>query len=70
MHDDLFRTLRCPIDPSRTTTLHQDKDQVICDGCAVRYPVKQGLPILIIAEAELPEKYPEMKKLPCLRNRS
>ena len=42
------------------------KDQVICDGCAVRYPVKQGLPILIIAEAELPE----MKKLPCLRNRS
>jgi uncharacterized protein YbaR (Trm112 family) len=67
MDAQFLAALRCPIDPSRTATLHRDRDQLVCDRCAVRYPVKQGLPVLIPDEGELSPGCSSRQQLPCLR---
>ena len=59
--------LRCPIDPRREATLHRERDQLVCDGCGVRYPVKNGIPVLIADEAALPAGCPSAASLPCQR---
>ena len=69
MHPDTLARLRCPLDPERQATLAQDRDTLICSKCRVVYPVKQGLPVLIAAEAELPETCESLARLPCQRNR-
>lgn len=64
--DDAFLTsLRCPIDPDRAATLHRERDSLICDRCAVRFPVKQGIPVLIPDEADYPPECPGRAQLPC-----
>ncbi len=67
MHPDLLQTLRCPIDPDRTALLVQERDQVVCQKCQVRFPVKQGIPVLIAAECDLPGDKTELSQLPCQR---
>ena len=69
MHSDTLQRLRCPLDPERVATLTQDRDTIVCDRCRVVYPVKQGLPVLIAAEAELPPGCDTVARLPCQRNR-
>jgi uncharacterized protein YbaR (Trm112 family) len=59
--------LRCPIDPERKATLARADQQLVCSGCDARFPIKQGLPVLIPEEAELPPGMREMSQLPCQR---
>src|SRR5256885_2100963 len=42
MDDAFLATLRCPIDPAREATLARDGQQLVCSGCKVKFPVKQG----------------------------
>ena len=46
---DLFDILACPIDRA---DLHYSKDrkQLICVKCGKKYPIKQGIPILLPSE--------------------
>jgi uncharacterized protein YbaR (Trm112 family) len=68
MLDDAFlATLRCPIDPAREATLAREGQQLVCSGCGVRFPVKQGIPILLADEAELPAGCRDLPSLPCRR---
>jgi uncharacterized protein len=69
MHPDTLALLRCPLDPERAATLTQDRDILTCQGCKVRYPIKQGLPVLVVSECELPEGTTELSQLPCQRRR-
>lgn len=70
MDQTFLDTLRCPVDPNREGTLARDKDQLVCQCCEVRFPVKQGLPVLIPAEAILPDGCRGVEQLPCrVRNR-
>ena len=65
MDADFVTSLRCPIDPFREATLTRDQQELICDRCTVRYPVRNGIPILIIHEATLPYGCPSRHQLPC-----
>jgi uncharacterized protein YbaR (Trm112 family) len=66
--DDAFLAqLRCPIDPDKEATLAREEQQLICSRCAVRYPIKQGLPVLVPDEGELPDDLRELSQLPCQR---
>jgi uncharacterized protein len=56
--------LRCPIDPKRNSTLTRTEAGYVCD-CACTFPVRNGLPILLASEAELPEGCEAVDKLPC-----
>ena len=68
MDDAFLAQLRCPLDPDREATLSRDEQQLVCSRCAVRFPIKQGLPVLIPDEGELPDGLREVSQLPCQRD--
>lgn len=61
---ELLDILRCPMDPSNTR-LTLDGDHLVCQRCAVKFKIKDGLPILVIEEAELPAGCASIEQLPC-----
>ena len=67
MDDAFLALLRCPLDPTRQATLARDQQTLICSGCKVTFPIKNGLPILVAEEAELPTNIPSPERLPCVR---
>ncbi len=67
MDPAFLEQLRCPIDPERKATLSRDEHHLVCGGCSARFPIKQGLPVLVPDEVELPIGKHEMSQLPCQR---
>ena len=59
----LLEILRCPLTHSR---LRQDGDWLIAELGALRYPVRDGIPVMLVEEAQLP---PEVKSLDDLRQK-
>ena len=67
--DDAFPDcLRCPLDPRREATLSRENQSLVCSGCRASFPIRNGLPILIPDEAELPEGIKDAAKLPCVKS--
>jgi uncharacterized protein YbaR (Trm112 family) len=65
---DFLKILRCPIDPTRTAELTQpDETHLLCSRCQVRFAVRDGFPILLADEAQLPPGCPTVDSLPCHR---
>lgn len=48
---DLAEVLRCPVDRARLTEDEQ-ASRLVCTECGRRYPVRDGIPIMLIEEAE------------------
>ncbi len=67
MTDELLATLRCPIDPVRQAIIDRDGTVLLCRNCHVRFPIKNGIPVLVPDSAELPEPLREASQLPCQR---
>lgn len=67
MDDAFLAQLRCPIDPQREATLSRDEQGLVCNGCSAHFPIKQGLPVLVPDEVELPAGMKEVSQLPCQR---
>ena len=61
---DLLDILRCPLSPSNTR-LRQEDDHLVCERCALRFQIKDGFPILVVEEAELPAGCESVSQLPC-----
>lgn len=49
---DLLSILRCPLTRS---ALRQDGDFLVAEVGGLRYPVKEGIPVMLVEEAQLPE---------------
>ena len=49
---ELLEILACPVDHS---TVREEGDRLVCTECRRRYPVRDGIPVMLIEEAELPE---------------
>ena len=51
--DDLIRILRCP---KCRQPVAADGDRLACTNaaCGLRYPVREGIPVMLIEEAEPP----------------
>jgi hypothetical protein len=64
INPDLLAILRCPLNPSRTR-LVADKDCLVCERCALRFPIRDGFPVLVVEEAELPTGCDNLSQLPC-----
>jgi uncharacterized protein YbaR (Trm112 family) len=47
----LLEILVCPADHG---TLSEVGDRLVCDRCRRRYPVRDGIPVMLIEEAEQP----------------
>ena len=64
IHKDLLDILRCPLDPSRTK-LVLEGEHLLCERCALRFKIKDGFPIMVAEEAELPKGCESLSQLPC-----
>ncbi len=49
----LLAILACPADDNRPP-LRQDDETLVCDQCGRIYPIRDGIPILLMEEATLP----------------
>jgi uncharacterized protein YbaR (Trm112 family) len=65
---DLLEILRCPLDPSHTR-LTSEESRLICQRCGLRFPIKDGFPVMIVEEAELPPGCASVEELPCQRDK-
>jgi uncharacterized protein len=63
---DLLDILRCPLNPSKTR-LKQEDNHLLCERCALRFRIKDGFPVLVPEEAELPAGCNSLRDLPCQR---
>jgi uncharacterized protein YbaR (Trm112 family) len=61
---DFLEILRCPLSPSRVRLRQQD-DKLVCERCQLRFAIKDGFPILVAEEAELPPGCESLSELPC-----
>jgi uncharacterized protein YbaR (Trm112 family) len=62
--EELLAILRCPMDPNRTH-LTREANHLICQRCGLKFPIKDGIPMLIVEEAELPAGCSSLDQLPC-----
>lgn len=46
---DLLSILACP---ACKTPIRLDEDRLVCDKCGRRYPIRDGIPVMLIDEAE------------------
>jgi uncharacterized protein YbaR (Trm112 family) len=67
--DDLMAILRCPLDPSQTRLI-DNGDHLRCERCSLRFKIKDGFPVLVVEEAELPPGCESTDDLPCKKARS
>ena len=63
---DFLDILRCPMNPSRTRLLLEG-DRLVCERCALRFAINDGVPVLVVEEAELPPGCEGLADLPCQR---
>ena len=52
INDELLRILACPFCKG---DVKLEGDRIVCKECGRRYPVKNGIPIMLVDEAEVPE---------------
>jgi uncharacterized protein YbaR (Trm112 family) len=62
---ELLDMLRCPWDPARTATLAQADDRLVCQRCQLCFRIRDGFPVMIVEEAELPPGCASLEQLPC-----
>jgi uncharacterized protein len=61
---DLLEILRCPLSPT-SARLRAEQDSLVCERCALRFAIKDGFPILVVEEAQLPPGCESISQLPC-----
>jgi uncharacterized protein len=49
--NELLDILACPLDKA---PVRLEQDRIVCTKCGRRYPVRDGIPVMLIEEAELP----------------
>lgn len=64
---ELLDMLRCPLDPRNRLVL--EGDRLVCSRCGLKFLIKDGLPKLLVEEAELPPGCEALDQLPCQRER-
>lgn len=48
---ELLEILACPVDHA---PLRDETERLVCSACGRRYPVRDGIPVMLVEEAELP----------------
>jgi len=61
---DLLDLLRCPLDPSNTR-LESSADGLVCLRCRLAFPVREGIPCMLVEDAILPPGCASVADLPC-----
>ncbi len=67
LSQELLDILRCPQDPARQARLTDQGTHLVCTRCALKFAVRDGLPNMVVEEAELPPGCESREQLPCQR---
>ncbi|HLU31253.1 MAG TPA: Trm112 family protein [Acidimicrobiia bacterium] len=51
---ELRSLLVCPVDHGELTDDHEGR-RLVCTVCGRRYPVRDGIPVMLVDEAEMPD---------------
>jgi uncharacterized protein YbaR (Trm112 family) len=51
LDEEFLSLLACPV---CKTSVRRDGDRLVCDTCARRYPIRDGIPVMLVEEAEVP----------------
>ena len=51
LDDDFLSLLACPV---CKTSVKKDDDWLVCATCGRRYPIRDGIPVMLVEEAEMP----------------
>jgi uncharacterized protein len=51
LDEELLRILACPV---CIAPLRETADRLVCGQCGRRYPIRDGIPVLLVDEAESP----------------
>jgi uncharacterized protein len=62
---ELLAILRCPMDRSQALTAEEDR--LACPRCGLKFKVRDGIPNMVVEEAELPPGCATLGQLPCQR---
>ncbi|MGH7170399.1 MAG: Trm112 family protein [Gemmataceae bacterium] len=62
---ELLDILRCPLDPARSARLEEEADGLVCQRCRLKFPIKEGLPCMLVEDAQLPSGVSSLQALPC-----
>jgi uncharacterized protein YbaR (Trm112 family) len=68
LSQELLDMLRCPMDPARAERLAVEGEALVCPRCRLRFPIRDGFPVMIVEEAELPPGCDSPGQLPCQRD--
>jgi uncharacterized protein YbaR (Trm112 family) len=52
LDDEFLSLLACPV---CKTSVQKDGDWLVCDSCGRRYPIRDGIPVMLVEEAEMGE---------------
>jgi uncharacterized protein YbaR (Trm112 family) len=59
----LLDILRCPMDPGRQARLNPEGGLLICEACGLRFPIRDGFPVLVVEEAQLPPSCDSLEQI-------
>jgi uncharacterized protein YbaR (Trm112 family) len=62
---ELLEILVCPMGKSE---LELNGDRLTCKRCGPVFAIKDGIPIMLIEEAQLPEGCSSIQDLPCIKS--
>lgn len=51
--DELLEILACPV---CKTSVRLEDNKLVCDTCGRRYRIEDGIPIMLVDEAEMPDE--------------
>ena len=63
--EDLLALLVCPMGKA---PLRREGEALICSRCGPKFAIKDGIPDMLIEEAELPDGCATLADLECVRN--
>jgi len=52
------------MDPQHQSLLDLKGDRLVCQQCGLKFPIKDGFPIMVVEEAELPAGVDSLEQLP------
>ncbi len=67
---ELLDILRCPQDPARQARLVDQETHLVCTRCGLKFGVRDGLPNMVVEEAELPPGCESLEQLPCCKGQT
>ncbi|MGO9813972.1 MAG: Trm112 family protein [Isosphaeraceae bacterium] len=65
LNQELLSLLACPLGKA---PLRQDGDVLICTRCGTRFGIKDGIPDMLIEDAELPAGCASLADLECVKS--